>query len=65
MFVDFGKMTIGGNLPRLSCGRFVPDYIGQLISLLQTAAVFYVLAFGLIVRWWSGMYWQYRRVVGA
>ena len=35
------------------------DYIGHLISPLQTAAVFYLLAFGMIVRWRWEMYRQY------
>lgn len=32
------------------------DYIGHVISPLQTAAVFYLLAFGMIVRWRLSMY---------
>ncbi|MEZ4455127.1 MAG: cytochrome c biogenesis protein CcdC [Gemmatimonadales bacterium] len=36
------------------------DYIGHLISPLQTASLFYLLAFGMIVRWRAGMYFQYR-----
>jgi len=35
------------------------DYIGHLISPLQTAAVFYLLAFGMIVRWRWAMFRQY------
>jgi membrane protein CcdC involved in cytochrome C biogenesis len=35
------------------------DYIGHLISPLQTAALFYLLAFGMIVRWRWEMYRQY------
>jgi membrane protein CcdC involved in cytochrome C biogenesis len=35
------------------------DYIGHLISPLQTAAVFYLMAFGMIVRWRWTMYRQY------
>ncbi|MEZ5417182.1 MAG: cytochrome c biogenesis protein CcdC [Vicinamibacterales bacterium] len=38
------------------------DYIGHLISPLQTAAVFFLLAFGMIVRWRADMYRQYRRL---
>jgi len=38
------------------------EYIGQLISPLQTAAVFYLLAFGMIARWRIGMYRQYRAI---
>lgn len=40
------------------------DYIGQHISPLQTASVFYLMAFGMIVRWRTGMYWEYRRITG-
>lgn len=39
------------------------DYIGHLISPLQTAAVFYLLAFGMIVRWRWEMYGQYQALV--
>jgi membrane protein CcdC involved in cytochrome C biogenesis len=40
------------------------DYIGHLISPLQTAALFYLMAFGMIVRWRVGMYLEYQRIVG-
>ena len=39
------------------------DYIGHLISPLQTAAVFFLLAFGMIARWRSGMYRDYRALL--
>lgn len=41
------------------------DAIGHLISPLQTAAVFYLLAFGMILRWRWGMYRDYARVAGT
>ena len=41
------------------------DYIGHIISPLQTASVFYLLAFGMIVRWRLVMYRQYQRIVTA
>lgn len=41
------------------------DYIGHLISPLQTASTFFLLAFGMIIRWRVGMYLQFRRLVGA
>jgi membrane protein CcdC involved in cytochrome C biogenesis len=41
------------------------DYIGHLISPLQTAAVFYLLAFGMIVRWRWEMYRQFQSLVRA
>ncbi len=40
------------------------DYIGHIISPLQTAALFYLMAFGMIARWRLVMYRQYRRIVG-
>jgi membrane protein CcdC involved in cytochrome C biogenesis len=40
------------------------DYVGHLISPLQTAALFYLLAFGMIVRWRWVMYRQYHKLVG-
>ena len=41
------------------------DYIGHLISPLQTASLFYLLAFGMIVRWRVGMYRQYRHLISV
>jgi len=41
------------------------DYIGHLITPLQTAAVFYLMAFGMIVRWRATLYVGYRRLVAA
>lgn len=39
------------------------DYIGHIVSPLQTASLFFLAAFGMIVRWRAGMYLQYRRIV--
>ncbi len=41
------------------------DYIGHVISPLQTASLFYLMAFGMIGRWRIGMYHQYQRMVVA
>ena len=41
------------------------DYIGQIISPLQTASLFYLTAFGMIARWRAVMYLQYRQLVGT
>jgi membrane protein CcdC involved in cytochrome C biogenesis len=38
------------------------DYIGHLVSPLQTAALFYLMAFGMIVRWRAKLYLEYRRI---
>ncbi len=39
------------------------DYIGHLITPLQTAAVFYLMAFGMIVRWRATLYVGYKRLI--
>jgi membrane protein CcdC involved in cytochrome C biogenesis len=38
------------------------NYVGRYITLEQTAGLFFVLAFGMIVRWRAQMYHQYRRL---
>jgi membrane protein CcdC involved in cytochrome C biogenesis len=40
-------------------------YLDTLISLEQTAALFFVLAFGMILRWRMNMYFEYRRLTCA
>ena len=40
------------------------DYIGHIISPVQTASLFYLMAFGMIARWRLVMYRQYLRIVG-
>jgi membrane protein CcdC involved in cytochrome C biogenesis len=41
------------------------NYVGRYITLEQTAGLFFVLAFGMIVRWRGQMYHQYRRLTAA
>jgi membrane protein CcdC involved in cytochrome C biogenesis len=41
------------------------DYVGHLLPPLQTGALFFVLAFGMILRWRVGMYFRYRRLVAG
>jgi membrane protein CcdC involved in cytochrome C biogenesis len=41
------------------------EYVQELITPRQTAALFFVLAFGMIVRWRAGMLVQYRRLTAA
>jgi membrane protein CcdC involved in cytochrome C biogenesis len=38
-------------------------YIGTLISPQQTAGLFFILAFGMIVRWRTAMWMQYQKLV--
>ena len=39
------------------------DYVGHLLPPLQTGALFFVLAFGMISRWRASMYFKYRRLL--
>lgn len=41
------------------------DYIGHLLPPRQTAALFFLLAFGMIARWRLGMYRQFRALQEA
>lgn len=41
------------------------DYIGHLISPLQTASLFFLLAFGMIARWRWSMFRQFRALTSA
>ncbi|MEP7381966.1 MAG: cytochrome c biogenesis protein CcdC [Gemmatimonadota bacterium] len=52
-------------LALLAVRLLLHDYIGHLISPLQTASVFYLMAFGMIVRWRSVMYRQFRSIMAV
>jgi membrane protein CcdC involved in cytochrome C biogenesis len=39
---------------------FARDYLDAFLSLQQTAGLFFVLAFGMILRWRMRMYFEYR-----
>lgn len=41
------------------------DYIGHLLPPRQTAALFFILAYGMILRWRIGMYIRFRRLVSG
>lgn len=41
------------------------SYVGEFISVQQTAGLFFVLAFGMIVRWRAWMLLEYRRLARA
>ena len=50
----------------LALVRFLArGYIDRFITLEQTAGLFFVLAFGMILRWRMSMYFEYRRITGA
>lgn len=50
-------------LTLLAVRLLLHDYIGHLVSPLQTAALFYLLALGMVVRWRLVMYRGYRALV--
>jgi membrane protein CcdC involved in cytochrome C biogenesis len=41
------------------------DYVGHVLPLSQTAGIFFVLAFGMIVRWRAWMLAEYRRLTAG
>jgi len=41
------------------------EYVGAIISVQQTAGLFFVLAFGMIVRWRATLLLEYRRLTSA
>ena len=41
------------------------EYIGHYLSPLQTGSLLFVLAFGMIVRWRTQMYLEYKRVIAT
>jgi membrane protein CcdC involved in cytochrome C biogenesis len=41
---------------------FARDHIGKIISLQQTAGLFFILAFGMILTWRTSMYFEYKRL---
>jgi len=41
------------------------EWVGRYVSPTQTAALFFLLAFGMIVRWRTRMYLRYRELTGA
>ena len=50
----------------LALVRFLArGYIDRFISLEQTAGLFFVLAFGMILRWRMSMYFEYLRITGT
>jgi membrane protein CcdC involved in cytochrome C biogenesis len=42
---------------------FAKGYFDKIMTLQQTAALFFVLAFGMILRWRLGMLREYRTLV--
>lgn len=49
----------------LAAIRFLArGYFDRMLSVDQTGALFYILAFGMILRWRAGMFFEYRSLIG-
>lgn len=47
----------------LAATRYIArNHIGKFISLQQTAGLFFILAFGMILTWRTSMYFEYKRL---
>lgn len=53
MFILFGL---------LAARIVLHDYVQHYVSVLQTGAIFFILAFGMLVPWRITMYYQFRRI---
>ena len=49
-------------LALLALRLLLHEYVGALLPPKQTAAIFFILAFGMILRWRTGMYLRYRAI---
>jgi membrane protein CcdC involved in cytochrome C biogenesis len=47
----------------LAARLLLHEWVGDFLSPLQSAALLYVLAFGMVLRWRAGMYLRYGRLV--
>ena len=65
VYMQRSRAFLGMLLGLLAIRLALHDYIGHLVSPLQTASLFYLAAFGMIIRWRVGMYVQYQRIVAA
>jgi membrane protein CcdC involved in cytochrome C biogenesis len=62
VYMKRSRAFLGILVGLLAIRLLLHDYIGHLITPLQTASVFYLMAFGMIVRWRTGMYRQFVRL---
>lgn len=64
IYVQRSRAFMAILLALLAVRLLLHDYIGHLVSPLQTAGLFYLLAFGMIARWRGVMYRKYRALAG-
>jgi len=65
IYMQRSRAFFGILLVLLAIRILLHNYIGHIVSPLQTAALFYLLAFGMIVRWRWTMYRQYDKLTRA
>lgn len=65
IFLKRSRAFLGILLGLVAIRIALREYVGQYLSPLQTASIFFVLAFGMIVRWRALMYLEYRRLQAA
>jgi membrane protein CcdC involved in cytochrome C biogenesis len=41
------------------------DYLDHMLSIEQTGGLFFILAFGMILRWRANMFWKYRELTAV
>ncbi len=63
VYMRRSRAFLGILVALLAVRLLLHDYIGHVVSPLQTASLFFLAAFGMIVRWRAGMYVQYQRLV--
>jgi membrane protein CcdC involved in cytochrome C biogenesis len=56
------KIFFGVVLVLAAVRYFARDYIGHIITMQQTAGLFFILAFGMVLTWRASMYFEYKRL---
>jgi membrane protein CcdC involved in cytochrome C biogenesis len=62
VMVHRSKVFFGVVLILFAVRYLARDYVGEIISVQQTATLFFILAFGMIVVWRTAMFFKYRRL---
>lgn len=62
IFVKRSKAFMFILLGLLAIRIVLHDYVQHYVSVLQTGAIFFILAFGMLVPWRIAMYYQFRRI---
>ena len=65
IFLQRSRAFLGILLGLVAIRFAAKEYVGQYVSPLQTGAIFFVLAFGMIARWRIVMYLEYQKLKGS